>query len=176
MTTAAFRRLAWLAFLVCWALLPFETPIAEGVHGVFRHFIGEAYPALFIGSLLLMTAIATLLASRLPRSRLFAPETRTYLLLACAFVLLGTYALVVTVIRGAYLGNSVRQLVLGYLAPVAAGLVLLLSATEERRRAWFAFYVGFTVFLLGALASRRWRRRGSTASTSGSVCSCFDTR
>ena len=29
MTTAAFRRLAWLAFLVCWALLPFETPIND---------------------------------------------------------------------------------------------------------------------------------------------------
>lgn len=147
MTTRGINRLAWGAFVSVWALLPFELPIAEGLHGTVRNVVGQGYLLFFIGSLVTVASTLALLTGRLDRQRAVSREIREYLLLSTIFVAIGLYALAVTLFAGAWVGNATKQLLLGHIAPVLACLVLLIVNPEERRRAWLSFYGGFVAFL-----------------------------
>lgn len=151
MNTEAIHRLSSALFLSLLALLPFELPIAEAVHGVLRDRVGEIYPLFFVGTLLIVVGSFTLLTGRVSRARLCGRATEDYLLLALAFVLIGVYALVVTLFREAWIGNSIRQLLLGHVAPVVICLVILLLDRPLQRRAWAVFYGGYVAFLVLSL-------------------------
>lgn len=151
MTTGSLRATCQAVFLALFALLPFELPIAEGIHGVLRDRIGDSYPVFFIGTILLVASAVVILTQRVPRSRLHDRALTDYLMLALVFVSIGLYAFVVTLLHDAWVDNSARQLVLGHLAPAAICLAILLLDPAMQRRAWAAFYTGYVAFLVVSL-------------------------
>lgn len=146
--TAAYAVL-YVAFLATIALLPFELPVAEGVHGVFRPLLGAYHPVLFVGSLLLCASVL-LLIGRPPDTRPMA-DVLLYSLFGLLYVAIGVLALLVTAMLGADMNLATRQLLFGYLAPVGACLAIATLDEQRQHRAWLAFYLGWVLFLAGSL-------------------------
>lgn len=136
-------------FAITLALLPFELPIAEGVHGVFQGILGGYYPVLFVGSLLLCVSVLLLVVRMnysCSRFGLFL-----YFFLSLIFVTIGVLALFVTAVAGINLDLAVQQLMFGFVTPVVVCLVIASLDELQQRKAWIAFYLGWALFLAGSL-------------------------
>lgn len=136
-------------FVFALALLPMELPIAQGVHGVFRDIAGNYYPVFFIGSLLLCAS--ALLTLERANHKCTDHDLFLYCFFSLLFVSIGVIALFATVLAGSNLDLAVRQLLFGYVVPVAICLAMVSLNEQQRSKAWLAFYIGWVLFLVGSL-------------------------
>lgn len=151
MSRSQFNKILFYIFLLLLFFLPFELPIAEGVHGVFRHIVGEAYPVLFVPILLLIVCCTLILTSRYERGVFRRPPITNYLLLSSVYLSIGLIAVFLTAIHGVSLGYSVKQFLLGYLSPVVTCFYFLLLDEKRQRKAWLTLYAGWVFFLIGGM-------------------------
>jgi O-antigen ligase len=130
------------------ALLPFELPVAEGLHGLIRPFIGDMYIILFCGTWLTLVSSAIIFL----RFNYLRAGWEQFSFYAVLFAVPGVLAILATAIsHGGELQLSIQQLVFGYVAPSLACLALLSMTYVDQRRVWLAFYVGWCIFLTGSL-------------------------
>lgn len=145
MTQEQLNRVFHAVFLFFLMFLPFELPIAEGVHGLCAPLIGEAYPVLFISSLLSLVSLLLLLTTRAS----FADKVMgNYLFLCLAYLGIGCFALLVTTVCDGYIDLAVKQLAFGYLTPVIVCAYILSLERGAQQTAWFSLYLGWTLYLL----------------------------
>lgn len=151
--------MAFFFLLAVLVLLPFELPIAEGIHGTMSGLMGEGYPFFFVGSLSLAASLFLLVVSWRSRKLLSDLAVKEYCVFGSIFVSIGVYALVNTLVRGGEVELAVRQLIFGYVAPVAVCLCILREDRKRRQTAWLALYSGWVLFLLVSLFFLRsaWR-------------------
>ena len=147
--TLPIQSLLFGIFIVTFALLPLELPIAQGVHGVFRYIVGEYYPAFFIGSLLLCASTLLVLA-RAKRASI-RHDLLLYFLFSLLFVSVGVLAVFATALVGMEPSLALRQLVFGYVVPVTICLAIMSLDERKKASAWLAFYVGWVIFLVVSL-------------------------
>jgi O-antigen ligase len=141
------RRVLFRLFLLVVALLPFELPVSEGLHGKLKPLIGEAYMLLFCGSLVIFASIIYLWWQGRPLRN----GWQQYSLYALLFSVPGLLAVAVSAtVSSGYVQPSIQQLVFGYIAPVFFCLAFFAMTEEERRQAWLAFYTGWCLFLAGS--------------------------
>jgi O-antigen ligase len=143
------RSLRLIPVLLIFALLPFELPVAEGLHGLLRPVIGETYFFLFCGTWLALVSFV-IICSRFGRFRAGWEQFSFYALL---FAIPAVLAILTTAIsQSGDLQLSFQQLVFGYAAPSLACLALFSMSNFDEKRVWLAFYIGWCVFLAGSLA------------------------
>lgn len=145
MSFAQLNRTFYLLFLFFLVLLPFEMPIAQGVHGVFNRVVGSAYPVFFISSLLLELSLFLLLTAS---NSVVTKGTYNYLFLSTIYVFIGIFALLVTTLQSGHIDLSVKQLFIGYISPVVVFLYVLTLDVQRQRAAWFSLYFGWVLYLL----------------------------
>lgn len=136
-------------FVSALVLLPLELPIAQGVHGVFRDVVGDYYPVFFIGSVLLCASALVVLARA--NHRCTDHNLFLYCFFSLLFVSIGIMALFVTALVGVELNVAIRQLLFGYVVPVAICLAMVSLDERQKFKAWLAFYIGWVLFLTGSL-------------------------
>src|SRR6185437_12180678 len=90
------QRLQFWLFALTLFFLPFELPIAQGLHGELFQTVGAALPFFFVGPVALYLAIA-LTTTRTPAAGVLRSEgLRDYALVGFLFVAVGVYACLTT--------------------------------------------------------------------------------
>lgn len=151
MSLGQLQKTLFYVFLILLFLLPFEMPISEGVYGVLRGIVGDAYPAFFIGSLLMNISALLLLTSRFNASRLKDGNASNFFQLSIVYVSIGFFPILVSAFLSARVDFAIKQLILGYLAPIIVCFYILMLDEEKQRKAWLALYTGWVVFLAGSM-------------------------
>jgi len=142
------QRLQFWLFALTLFFLPFELPIAQGLHGELFQTVGAALPFFFVGPVALYLAIA-LTTTRTPAAGVLRSEgLRDYALVGFLFVAVGVYACLTTFGDDGNIDGALRELLLGYAVPVAVCGMILLLDQKDRRTIWAVFYAGYAAFLL----------------------------
>jgi hypothetical protein len=142
------RRPLFALFLLVIALVPFELPVTEGLHGILKPLIGDAYMLFFCGSWLAAVSLLYLWW-QWPRME---NGWRQYSLYAVLFAFPGLLAVAVSgMVPQAKVQLSIQQLLFGYLAPLLFCFALFSMTEVQQRRVWLAFYSGWCLFLAGSL-------------------------
>ena len=90
------RRLQFWLFAGALFLLPFELPIAQGLHGELFQTVGAALPFFFVGSVALYCAIALAITRSPVAGTLRSEGVREYAVLGFLFVVVAVYACLTT--------------------------------------------------------------------------------
>jgi len=142
------RSFLLIAILLCFAILPFELPIAEALHGILWHSIGNIYLLFICGTWVSVIASCFIVLN----AHRMLQGWQQFVLYSALFIILGLLAVGSTAFTSPEnLQLSFQQLIFGYTAPVLLGFTLFCMNNEERKRAWLAFYAGACLFLMGSL-------------------------
>jgi O-antigen ligase len=148
MSFAHLKRVTIWIFVLIFATISAELPISELLHGLVKPVIGNGYLLFFCGTFLTIISVTYLV--------LYGHGVRRswvqFLFYAALFLIPGALAIMTSAFSNiADVQLSVQQFIFGYAAPVLACLALLGMETKDQRRAWFAFYGGWCLFLLASL-------------------------
>jgi O-antigen ligase len=127
-------------------LLPLDMPASIAAHGVLKRSIGDPY-ILFLPTVV-TAVIAACLIPCIPRQGWWQAGWLTnYLSVGVLFCLVGIAGVVATAAHGGDLSFALRQLVLGFLAPIIAVAPLTLLEPQDRHKAFRFFFAGWVFYL-----------------------------
>src|SRR2546423_2769428 len=132
MSVAKLNRIIFALFLCAFASIPFELPLAEGIHGVIKPIIGNGYFLFFCGTWTAAISLLYLISAGNSAKR----NCNQFSFYGCLFLIPGGLA----ILTSAWSSNadvqlSIQQFVFGYSAPLLAGLALMNMEYEKQRQA-----------------------------------------